>query len=157
MTTLAPKVAGETLQEEPNARTVLASTPHGPVKVSFFGAITFGRVGEPSTTDDDTIRVASLLDLAGTKIKVLLQRVEAKDYLDVVALLRAGCTLEQILGAARALFGGAFNPLVARKTLAYFEGGDLARLPADAKRMLIASAIHDVDVEPLPKASDRID
>jgi hypothetical protein len=148
---------GETLQEEPNARTLLASTPHGPVKVSFFGAITFGRVGEPVLTSDGAIRVASLLDLAGTKIKALLQRIEAKDYLDIAALLQAGCSLEQILGAARSRFGVAFNPLVAQKTLAYFEGGDLATLPAETRQLLVDSATRDIAVVPLPKSSERLD
>jgi hypothetical protein len=120
------------------------------VKLSLFGAITFGRVGEPATTDDGVLRVASFLDLAGTKIKVLLQRVEAKDYLDVAALLGTGCSLEQILGAARALFGASFNPLLAQKTLAYFEGGDLAGLPEGTKRLLVTEAMRDVVVQALP-------
>ena len=105
---------GESLQEEANARTVLVRAGGGAVKVSLFGQITFGRVGEPELTEDGTLEVASLLDLAGTKVKALLQRVEAKDYLDVAALLGAGLPVEQILGAARALFGPAFNPLIAQ-------------------------------------------
>jgi hypothetical protein len=43
---------GAALQEEANVRTVLASTTHGPVKVSLFGGIGFGRVGEPACTED---------------------------------------------------------------------------------------------------------
>jgi hypothetical protein len=103
------------------------------------------------------LRVASLLDLAGTKIKALLQRVEAKDYLDIAALLDAKVSLGQVLAAARALFGPAFNPLVAQKTLTYFEGGDLASLPAEVKRLLIRHAVRDVDVPPMTKLSDRLD
>lgn len=60
------------------------------------------------------MRAASLLDLAGTKLKALLQRVEAKDYRDIAALLEHGIKLEDILGSARALFGVAFNPLIAQ-------------------------------------------
>jgi hypothetical protein len=69
-------------------RTVLAKRAGTTVKVSFFGAINIGRVGEPETTEDGAVRVASLLDLGGTKVKTLVQRVEAKDYRDlhVVAL-----------------------------------------------------------------------
>src|SRR6185295_17415524 len=107
--------------------------------------------------DDGTLRVASLLDLAGTKVKALLQRVEAKDYLDVAALLEAGVSIEQILGAARALFGPAFNPLIAQKALAYFEGGDLASLPARVKQLLVAHATRDVEAPPLPKLAERLD
>lgn len=147
----------DVLQEEANARTVLVRSRDGDVKVSLLGNITFGRVGEPALTDDGTLRVASLMDLAGTKVKALLQRVEAKDYLDVAALLDAGVRLEEILGAARALFGPAFNPLIAQKTLAYFEGGDLASLPEAVKRMLVAHATRDIEVVPLPKVSERLD
>jgi hypothetical protein len=148
---------GDSLQEEANARTVLVRAGGGTVKVSLFGKITFGRVGEPALTDDGTLEVASLLDLAGTKVKALLQRVEAKDYLDVAALLGAGIPVEQILGSARALFGPAFNPLIAQKTLAYFEGGDLASLPGEVKRTLVAHATRDVEVRELPKVSARLD
>lgn len=86
-----------------------------------------------------------------------MQRVEAKDYLDVAALLEAGVPLDQILGAARTLFGPAFNPLVAQKTLSYFEGGDLGSLPPNVKSLLVKHATRDLDVHPLPKLSNRLD
>jgi hypothetical protein len=148
---------GDALQEEANARTVLVRSPEGSVKISFFGKIAFGRVGEPASTEDGILRVASLLDLAGTKVKALLQRVESKDYLDVAALLRAGVPIEHILGAARSLFGPAFNPLIAQKTLAYFEGGDLASLPDAVRQLLVRHATRDVEVLPLAKLSERLD
>ncbi len=147
----------DTLQEEANAKTVLVRETAGSVKVSVFGKIGFGRVGEPEVTEDGTLRVASLLDLAATKVKVLLQRVEAKDYIDIAAILAAAIPIEQILGAARALYGPAFSPIVAQKTLAYFEGGDLASVPEDVRRRLVDHATRDVIVEPLPKISERID
>jgi hypothetical protein len=145
------------LQEEPNARTVLAATAYGTVKVSFFGTIGFGRVGEPQTTQDGVLRVASLLDLAGTKVKALLQRVESKDYVDIAALLGAGLSTAGILGAARTLFGPAFNPLAARKALTWFEGGDLAQLPEDVRKTLVDAATRDAAVATLPLVSDRLD
>lgn len=49
------------------------------LKVSFFGTIGFGRIGEPEITDDGTSQVATLDDLMATKVKVILQRIEAKD------------------------------------------------------------------------------
>jgi hypothetical protein len=147
----------ETLQEAPDTRTVLVRRLGIRVKVSFFGGITLGRVGEPEATEDGVVRVASLLDLGGTKVKALLQRIEAKDYLDVAAILDAGVPLEEVLGAARALFGPAFNPLVAAKALAFFEGGDLARLPAAVKRKLVRQATRDVEVRVPVKRSDRLD
>lgn len=83
-----------TLQDSRNTRTVLVRAGGGEVKVSWFGDIAFGRVGEPELGADGVLRAASLLDLAGTKIKALVQRVEAKDYLDILALLNHDVALE---------------------------------------------------------------
>ena len=63
------------LQQEQNTFTVAVEAGHAertPVKVSFFGSITFGRVGEPETTDDGVLVTASPLDLLGTKPKVAI-------------------------------------------------------------------------------------
>ena len=84
--------------------------------------------------------MASPIDLLGHKLKVLLQRVEAKDYQDIAALLRSGLALEQGLGAARALFGAAFAPAEALRALTYFEGGDLLRLSASDRAILLDAA-----------------
>lgn len=147
----------DTLEESADTRTVLVRTDDGDVKLSFFGGIEFGRVGEPELTTDSTLRAASLSDLGATKIKALLQRVEAKDYLDIVALLDHGVPLPTILGAAQALFGPAFNPLVAQKALVYFEGGDLATLGQHAKRRLLAEAGRDLEIPSLPLTATRLD
>ncbi len=128
-----------------------------PVKISFFGSIRFGRVGVPDDTDDHVLRVASVLDLAGTKIKALLQRVESKDYRDVAALLAHGVPLPDILGAAATLFGPTFNPLVARKALAWFEGGDLGDLEPTLRDRLTEIASNSIDVTALPLLDQRLD
>jgi len=132
----------QVLQEQPDALTVSVDRG-GPIKVSFFGPIDFGRVGEPQPTTDGVVRVASLLDLSATKIKVLLQRIESKDYLDLAALLREGVSLEKILSAARTLFGETFNPLVAQKALAFFEGGDLSSLDPKTRDLLTAESVRE--------------
>ena len=72
----------EVLQREPTALTMSVTMNGEPVKVSFFGTIDIGRVGDPDQTEDQVLWVASLLDLFGTKLKVLLQRIAARDYLD---------------------------------------------------------------------------
>lgn len=64
------------LQERPETLTVLV--PGGEagnefVKMSFFGAVGFGRVGEPELTEDGVLQAASLDDLMATKVKVILQ------------------------------------------------------------------------------------
>ena len=99
-----PFVAGATtLQDQGDTWVVLVSdgsseTAH--VKVSFFGAITFGRVGEPDFTEDGVLRVASFDDLMATKVKVVLQRAEAKDYRDICAMVNAGVSLSRGLASA---------------------------------------------------------
>jgi len=131
-----------TLQESPDSLTVItpaATEPSTGVKISFFGAIDFGRVGTPDTTDDGIMQVASLADLMATKLKVILQRIEAKDYLDIAAMLASGAELAHGLAAAKALFGPSFQPSECLKALTWFQGGDLADLP-DATRITLANA-----------------
>ena len=116
------------LQRQPDTLTISARS-EPPVKVSFFGGIDIGRVGHPERTDDGVLQVASMLDLFATKLKVLLQRVAVRDYVDLAAILRTGVCLEDGLGAAVALYGSAFPPVEAVKTLVCFEG-DAASLAA---------------------------
>jgi hypothetical protein len=106
------------------------------VKISFFGGIEIGRAGVPDRTLDGVLEVASLLDLLATKLKVVQQRIEAKDYLDIAAILRAGLRLEEGLAAAEAMYLPNFQPSEAIKPLTYFEGGDLARLPSGERKLL---------------------
>jgi hypothetical protein len=133
-----PVLAGaEVLQRAPDTLTV--STKPGapePVRISFFGGIDIGRVGHPERTADGVLQVASLLDLFGTKLKVLLDRVVAKDYLDLAAILRSGARLRDGLGAAAALYGNRFPPADAVKTLAYFGEGDAVNVDTATQRFL---------------------
>jgi hypothetical protein len=126
----------EVIQDRPDTLTVLAPVGQGRVKVSFFGGIAIGRVGIPDFTPDKTLEVASLLDLLATKLKVLQQRIEAKDYLDVAAILRAGVRLEAGLAAAEGMYHPNFQPSEAIKALTYFVGGDLASLPRGDRELL---------------------
>jgi len=131
------------LLERPNTFEVLvpcgnARKKH--VKVAFFGTITVGRVGEPETTEDGVLQVASLDDLMAMKLKVLLQRVEAKDYLDIAALIQAGVSLSKGLAAARNMWGDGFQPSESLKALVYYEGGDLHTLARDEQETLIVAA-----------------
>jgi len=136
----------QVLQDQPDTYCVL--TPFGDdershVKVSFFGDIGFGRVGEPAWTTDANLLVASLDDLMATKVKVVLQRVESKDYRDVAAMVTSGASLAKGLASARQLFGKAFQPSEALKALVYFEGGDLHVL-SDSERNTLIDAVAAV-------------
>lgn len=112
----------------------------GPVKLSFFGGLTFGQVAAPDEIDSQSFKIATLRDLMATKLKVLWQRAEAKDYLDVAAILHAGFSLEEGLGCAQALYGENFNPAIVLKALTFFEDGDLKTLTADVREFLIQAA-----------------
>lgn len=138
-----------TLQDQDNTWVVLA--PYGSrgrehVKVSFFGTIAFGRVGEPDFTEDGVLQVASFDDLMATKVKVVLQRAEAKDYRDVAAMVSAGVSLSRGLASARLLFGRNFQPSESLKALVYFNDGDLNTLTTDEKNTLVdaVKAIRDL-------------
>jgi hypothetical protein len=131
------------IQDRPDTFSVLAPAGGGIAKVSFFGEIGIGRAGFPERTPDGVLEVASLLDLLATKLKVMQQRIEAKDYQDVAAILRAGVRLESGLAAAAALFNPSFQPSEAVKALTYFKGGDLASLPT-GDRELLSRAVAEI-------------
>ena len=148
----APFITGSTtLQDQGDTWVVLvpcgdSATEH--VKVSLFGGIAFGRIGDPDVTGDGVAEVASLDDLMATKVKVVLQRAESKDYRDIVAMLRAGTSLARGLAAARLLFGPNFQPSESLKALSYFNDGDLASLSMSEKRALVhaVTAVRDLPV-----------
>jgi len=148
------------LQDQPDTWTVLTAdeAPDSPtVKLSFFGGTDFGRVGEPDVTDDGVLQVAALDDLMATKVKVVLQRVEAKDYRDVAAMTAAGVSLSRGLAAARVMFGPAFQPSEALKALTYFEDGDLETLSGEDRRRLIEAVRAVRDLPDVSRASDRLE
>ncbi len=151
--------SAEVLQRAPDTLTVSTSpgTETNPVKISFFGGIDTGRVGNPEPTEDGVLRVASLLDLFGTKLKVLLQRVAARDYLDLAAILRAGVPLKEGLGAAATLYGNQFPPADAVKALAYFNEGDAANVDAATQMFLEREArAWDFTVSRIAKAAGSL-
>lgn len=134
-----PFLAGaELIQAEPSTATYLVDRPRR-VKVSFFGSLSLGRVGEVSVCEDNGVQVASMLDLAAQKVRVVQVRAERKDYLDLMTLLTHGISLPMALGAAQALYPD-FAPVVTLKALSYFGDGDLAALPRDVKETLANAA-----------------
>ncbi|MFL6194998.1 MAG: nucleotidyl transferase AbiEii/AbiGii toxin family protein, partial [Thermoanaerobaculia bacterium] len=136
------------LQSSPNTL-VSRVDRDGPVKLSFFGGLTLRRVQDPEITQGPGFRTASLLDLAATKVKVVQDRAEAKDYLDIHRLLEEGIDLSRALGAALAVYGPVFNPLLSLKALSYFSDGDLSTLAAAIQSRLLR-AVRDVDPNDLP-------
>lgn len=59
----------------------------GPVLVSFFGNLGLGEVAPREIAQGSKVHVASLLDVAGTKALTVQQRAQARDYVDIDALI----------------------------------------------------------------------
>lgn len=136
-------------QREPDTFSCLVDRG-GTVRLSFFGLPGIRRLLPPLIAPDNGLQVASLLDLAGMKAAVVQVRAEAKDYLDIDAILASGeIDLPTALASARAIRGGAFNPLATLKALSYFEDGTVPRLPKEVRARLLA-AVWAVDLDRLP-------
>ena len=137
---------------------VVAERAGEPLKLSFFGGITFGRVGEPIRIPGRP-SIASRLDLLGTKLATITQRIETRDYLDIAALLASGLTINDGVAALLALYGKQASGLQSVKTIAWFKDGGLdTSLPTDVKdRLMLAAAQYDPRTPPAPKLSHRLD
>jgi hypothetical protein len=122
------------LQDAPDTLVILAEMPSGPVKISFFGSIGFGRVNDPLQTRDGILLVASLDDLMATKLKVTLDRAEAKDYRDIAEMISAGVSLPAGVSAFSAMFNG--EPSQVLRSIGYFEDGDLDTLAQTDQELL---------------------
>ena len=140
---------GQVLQSEPNTLTVLVER-EGPVQVSFFGVPRLGRVEAAEPVVGRSLKVASEIDLVGTKAALVQRRAEAKDYIDIDAVIAAGrLTLPDALAAARVLYGSGFNAQLTLKALCHFDDGSLRDLPDDLRNRLVG-AVRAVDLDRLP-------
>ena len=72
----------ELIQIAPNTLTCRLDR-EGAVLVSFFGGLGLGQVTATDYVEGTPPRVASLVDIAGTKAAVVQKRAEMKDYLDI--------------------------------------------------------------------------
>jgi hypothetical protein len=150
---LAFLAGAEIIQREKNSLTVVVDRG-APVKVSFFGVPKLPRLAPPLVAKDNGLKIASLLDLAGTKASVLQVRAETRDYIDMDALIRlGGVGLPLALTAAQNLYGTSFNPEITLKALSYFDDGNLRELPTDMKFRLV-EAVKAVDLDHLPRLQD---
>jgi hypothetical protein len=136
----------ERVQMAPNTLTCRVDRG-GAVLVSFFGGLGLGQVAEREEVKGMALYVASLLDIAGTKMAVVQKRAEAKDYLDIDALLRHGVDLPTALAAGSVVYGRSFNPLITLKAIGFFD--DVPMLSAEVRERLSA-AVEAVDVTKLP-------
>lgn len=151
------------LQNLENTQTFVVSHPeinNGTVKISFFGNIDFGRVGEPRLTDDGVLLVASSLDLFAVKLKEIIQRPTPDDYVDIVYLIKNGESLLEALGGASVLFGTDFSPMISLRALSYFDDlepplsqSDASFLVRQVSNALISLNNKELDSLPLVSAN----
>ena len=116
--------------------------------------LTLGRVAEPDFDDQHTVLVASLDDIAATKLAVVTQRAAARDYVDVAAMLRHGLDLAHALACAKAVYRHEFDPMLGLKALSYF--GDLPELPKEIGEFLAAAAAKVHDIREVQAVAPRI-
>src|ERR1700739_2000670 len=122
----------------------------GPVRISFFGVPELQRLAAPLVVRTNGLQVASLLDLAGTKASVIQIRAQARDYVDMDALMTLGrVSLPSALAAAGKIYGASFNPQITLKALSYFDDGNLRDLP-EAMKLRLVTAVREVDLDHLP-------
>jgi hypothetical protein len=144
----------ELSQFESNTLTAIVDRG-GPVKVSFFGELKLNRVHEPEVAQDTGIQVASLLDVAATKLATIQQRAQARDYEDLAAIVDSGITLAEVLAAAVAIYGKEFNGALSLKALTYFADGDLPSLsPATQKKLRTLAS--EVDLKTIPRVQVKV-
>lgn len=143
------------VQKGPNMLTAIVDRG-GTVQVSFFGVPRLRRIRPVWIVADTNLQVASLLDLAGTKAAFVQKRAEAKDYVDVDAIInQGGINLPTALSAAKLIYGKQFNPELTLKALCYFGDGNLSTVPAETQRRL-AAAVKAVDLQRLPLIESKV-
>jgi hypothetical protein len=143
------------LQSAPNTLTLLIGGD-SPVKVSYFGGLGQGQIDRPDPAPPHDVPVASVSDLLATKLKVILQRAEAKDYLDISTLLEHGSSLAEGLAGASALYGTDFQAAISLRALSYFGDGDLPSLPPSVQTQLASAAAAVRKIPTLTRRSERI-
>jgi nucleotidyltransferase AbiEii toxin of type IV toxin-antitoxin system len=118
----------------------------GNVHVSFFGLPKLRQIMPPIEIENPKLKIADMLDLAGTKMSVVQHRAQAKDYLDAHAIFtKTDITPEQACAAASLIYGDRYNVLDTLKALAYFGEPELQALPEELKDTL-AEMVRQFDM-----------
>ncbi len=122
-----------------------------PVLLSCFGVPRLPELRPPLRLIEPRIALGDLLELGGMKAMVVQKRAEAKDYLDIHALIyQAGLELPLLLAAGAYLYPPHFAPELTLKALCYFADGNLASLTSEVRNDL-ARAVRSVDIQKLPQ------
>jgi hypothetical protein len=124
------------------------------VKVYFFGGLSLNRVEDPDWVKGNEIQIASLIDVAATKLTTIQQRAQARDYEDIAAVVSAGISLSEAIAAAAAVYGTTFSGALSLKALTYFEDGDLPSLSPTVQAKLRKLA-GEVNLAEIPRMQSR--
>jgi hypothetical protein len=116
------------------------------VQIALFGRMRLSPLSPRQVTEDGYLTVASVADLAVTKIKALYERVEARDYHDIAVILESGYPLEEILIAAHSQYGPSFHIRHAIRMLTHFSESGLESLNPEIKAVL-TSAVDNLDMQ----------
>ena len=134
-----------------NTLSVRLNSAEMPVLLSFFGVPKLPVLRPAWQIQTPDIALGHLLELAGMKTMVVQKRAEAKDYLDIHALIfQAKIDLATQLAAGLRLYPPHFAPEQTLKSLCYFADGNLATLASSVRRDL-AKAVRSVDLQKLPE------
>jgi hypothetical protein len=126
----------------------------GLVKVAFFGGLdTLNRVEDPRRAIGSRVQIASLVDLAGMKMRVIQVRGSWKDYVDIHTLVRYGIDMPTGLAAAKAI-DRSFDPTTSIRALQFYGDGTLNRVPPAMQKDLTRWA-QSVDLYKLPALQPR--
>jgi len=126
----------------------------GLVKIAFFGGLdTLNRVEDPRRAGGSRVQVASLVDLAGMKMRVIQARGSWKDYIDIHTLVTHGIDVPTGLAAAKAIDRN-FDPATSVRALQFYGDGTLNRVPQTIQKDLIrwAQAVTLSELPILPPA-----
>jgi len=147
---IAYLAGGETTQRAENTLSVRIDRD-GPVFLSFFKPPCIRRFAPPLVAAGNGVKIAALIDLAGLKADLVQQRAQAKDFLDLDALIGAGISLVDAMAAARIIHGDDYRPEITLKALSYFGDGDLPTL-GDSVRKRLRKAVAGADLHEVPAA-----
>jgi Nucleotidyl transferase AbiEii toxin, Type IV TA system len=126
----------------------------GLVKVAFFGGLdTLQRVEDPQQGCWVPRAVASLVDLAGMKMRVIQVRGNWKDYVDIHALASHGIDLPTALAATKAI-DTSFDPATSIRALQFYGDGTLDRISLNMRQDLTRWA-QAVNLGKLPRLRPR--
>jgi hypothetical protein len=124
------------------------------VKVAFFGGLdTLSRVEDPRRAAASHVQVASLVDLAGMKMRVIQVRGSWKDYVDIHTLVTHGIDVPKGLAAAKAI-DRSFDPTTSVRALQFYGDGTLNRVPPAIQKDLTRWA-QAIDLSKLPVLNSR--